>query len=562
VAILAVLAWGFVLRRRVRSQTAILRQKLEAEAALEERFRDLFDNANDLIFTCAPDGSISSLNRAAERAFGCRREQAAGTSLLKFVAPEHRDRAGQWLARLAAGEKLPPFALDLITPAGIRRTLEIGAHLLCRPGRQPEIESIGRDITDRMRAEAELKLAKDAAEAANRAKSEFLANMSHEIRTPLNGLMGMTELLIETPLDEEQREYLATIHSSAEQLLSIINEVLDFSKIESGKLALEVAPLAVRPFLEDALKALIVRATQKGLVVVRDVRPDVPEWVLGDAVRLCQILLNLTGNAIKFTERGGVSVTVECAERGEKDVLLRFSVADTGIGIPPEKQASIFEAFVQADGSTTRRYGGTGLGLAISLRLAKLMGGSILVKSRLGEGSTFTFTARLGIAPQDCAPARASAPRALAHPQRSLRILVAEDNPVNQKLTRLLLEKRGHSVAVVANGEEALRASAREEFDLCLMDVQMPLMDGIECTRAIRESERGGHRRLPIVAMTAHALPSDRERCLAAGMDGYISKPVRVRELAETVERCAGALRPGDGALRHASLCGDASRGA
>ncbi|HWQ54021.1 MAG TPA: ATP-binding protein [Bryobacteraceae bacterium] len=542
VAVVLAVAWGLALRRRMRSQAAMLSQKRDAEAALEERYRDLFDNASDLVFTSTLDCRLTSLNCAAERVCGYRREEAVGKSVLDIMASDQRERAAEIFGELATGAPMPPFALDLITAAGARRTVEVSAHLLRRAGREPELEYIARDVTERMRAEAELKHAKDAAEAANQAKSEFLANMSHEIRTPLNGLMGMTELALDTELDAEQREYLTTVKSSADMLLTIINEILDFSKIESGKMALEMTPFEVRPFMEESAKALLVRAEQKGLVVVRDVRPDVPEWVVGDAVRLRQILLNLTGNAVKFTERGGISVAVECEERTSTEVRLRFSVADTGIGIPLDKQNTIFEAFVQADGSTTRRYGGTGLGLAISARLAGLMGGTIRVESRPAEGSTFTFTARLGIG----APAHPSTPAApaettLPRPTRPLRILLAEDNPVNQRLALLLLQKQGHSVAVAANGEEALRACGQEEFDLALMDVQMPVMDGIACTRAIREREGATQRHLPVVAMTAHALKADRDRCLKAGMDDYVSKPVRVKELAEAIERCVAA---------------------
>ncbi len=515
-AVLAVLSWSFVRRRH--------------KAALEERFRDLFDNTSYLIFTCTPDGSITSLNRAAERAFGHRPGRIPGATLPDLLAPEHREAAARLLARLAAGESLPPFDLDLATPAGGRRTLEIGAHLLRRPGRPPEIQGIARDVTGRVR---------EAAEAAARARSEFLANLSHEIGTPLSGLVRLAEVLRDTPLDDEQRECLGNIRGTAELLLTVLGGFQDSPKIESGSLALEEAPFALRPFLEDSLRALLVRADREGPVVVRDVRPDVPEWVVGDALRLRQILLNLMGNAMRITGRGGISVAVECAERGAAGVLLRFSVAEAAAGgVVPDRHAGICEALEQAGGSATRRPGGAGLGLAMSARLTALMGGGLRVDSRAGEGSTFTFTARLRIAGAEHAGPPPPVPR------RPLRILLAGDNPVNRKLAKLLLEKQGHSVAVAANGAGALRASAREDFDLCLMDVQMPEMDGLACARAVRDRERGKRRRLPIVAMSARALESERERCLAAGMDAYVSKPVGVKELAEAIERCAGAARP------------------
>jgi PAS domain S-box-containing protein len=543
--VLAVLVWVAALRRRVRQQTAILRQKLEREAALEERYRDLFENANDLIITFDLQGRLTSMNRAASLITGYSLEEAAGASLLDFIVPEQRAAAAEILRSLAAGHATPTFDLELVTKEGQRRTVEINAHLLSRSGRQPEIEAIARDVTGRMRAEAELKHAKEAAEAANLAKSEFLANMSHELRTPLNGLMGMAELALTTELSVEQRDYLSTVRASAELLLSIINEILDFSKIESGKMALDPVCFTLRPLVDEALKPLAVRARQKDLAFTFDVRPDIPEYLEGDPLRLRQVLVNLTGNAVKFTEKGGISVVLECQERTAAGVLLHASVADTGIGIAAEKHAKIFEAFVQADGSTTRRYGGTGLGLAISSRLAALMGGRVWLESQPGSGSTFHFTARLGFAQASAAePAAAkAAPDALpAAPGRKLRLLLAEDNSVNQKLAVAILEKQGHSVAVASNGVEALRAIGSESFDLVLMDVQMPVMDGIECTRAIRAAESGTGRHLPILAMTAHALNTDRERCLAAGMDLYISKPIRVRELVDAIDHCAAPV--------------------
>ena len=541
--VLAGLVWVCALRRQVRAQTGVLRQKLEREAALEERYRDLFENANDLVFTWDLQGRLTSLNRSAERISGYSRDEAIGIQLRDLVAAEQREPVRESIRRLAAGASLPPFNVDLITKSGTRRTLEISAHLLQRRDKEPEFEAIGRDITERTGVEAELKHAKEAAETANSAKSEFLANMSHEIRTPLNGLMGMTELALATPLNGEQREYLGTVKGSAELLLNIINEVLDFSKIESGKLALDPAPFEVRPFLEESVKSLAVRAGQKGLAFVWDVRPDVPEWLVGDALRLQQVLVNLIGNAVKFTERGGVSVVVEGAGRTALEFVFRSSVADTGIGIPRDKQARVFEAFVQADGSTTRRYGGTGLGLAISSRLVALMGGSIHVESEAGVGSAFRFTVRLGILSTRPGEAGSAEPleSGLSQAARSLRILLAEDNAVNQRLATLLLEKQGHAVVVAANGVDALEALGCHAFDLVLMDVQMPVMDGLECARAIRERERGTGCHIPILAMTAHALKPDRERCLAAGMDGYVSKPVRVQELMEAIERAVAA---------------------
>ncbi len=620
-----------------------------------------------------PSAVFSFVNREAEVLLGYPLENwlTQPNFWEEHIHPEDRALADSSCEAAARTKKNQEFEHRMTAAGGETLWLRTCVRVIAGAGRTNELVGVMVDVTARKRAQ-------EAAEAANRAKSEFLANMSHEIRTPMNGVIGMAELVLDTELNPEQREHLEILKASADSLLDIINEILDFSKIEAGKLDLDFVDFNLRDILETTAKGLSLAAHTKNIEITCEVQPEVPELILADPTRLRQIVVNLMGNAIKFTERGEVAVVVALDSAAGESLMLHFAVRDTGLGVPLEKQKLIFEAFSQVDSSTTRKFGGTGLGLTISSRLVGLMGGKIWVESQPGRGSTFHFTAQarvsnslpadsrrvqpeqlgevrvlvvddnstnrrilgdtlkrwgmkhqleisaeaglralqeahnqgvpfqlvlsdmqmpemdgfsfvakirenpqlagvtvlmltsgrrqgdvargkaLGVASHLSKPvARAellvaiqqalgkvevkerstlTTPSSLRPPGQRVRILLAEDNKVNQRVAVRMLEKDGHQVIVVGDGHQALAALEREDFDLVLMDVQMPEMGGLEATAAIREKEKSTGRHLPIVAMTAGAMQGDQEKCLAAGMDGYLSKPVRSQELREIVE--------------------------
>ena len=510
----------------------------------ERRKSAILDAALDCIIAVDKAGCITEFNPAAERTFGYRRDEVVGRTMIELLVPprlhEVTRKVMQQLAGGAAelGQRRETVALRR---DGSEFPVEVAMAAIELGG---SLSFIGylRDITAEKQAQAALQQAKEVAEQANQAKGDFLANMSHEIRTPMNAILGMTDLALDTRLDAEQREYLSLVKTSADALLAIINDILDFSKIEAGRLDFESIPFGLRECVSMALRTLASKAAERGLQLRQEIADDVPDHYRGDPYRLRQILINLVGNALKFTERGEVCVIVR--RDGDADgAALHFAVRDTGIGIPADKQRLIFEAFSQADSSTTRRFGGTGLGLTICQRLVAMMGGRIWVESRIGLGSTFHFTA--GLEKLDGLPASSGTENDLptvAPVVRPLHILLAEDNPVNQTLAVRLLEKLGHRVTVVGNGADAVAESKAGGYDAILMDVQMPVLGGFEATARIRSLEAAGQARIPIIAMTAHAMEGDRQRCLAAGMDGYVSKPIQTPTLVAALADVTAAV--------------------
>jgi two-component system, sensor histidine kinase and response regulator len=526
-------------------------------AASERRFRAVFEGAAIGIAIIGLDGNkLVAVNPAYQKMLGCTAEEMQTVEIFdELTHPDDREADKQIFLGILAARKDIAFMDKHYVLRDSREVLVSLSLTVLRDatGIAQCILGMATDVTERTLTEAQLRSAKKRAEAASEAKSTFLATMSHEIRTPMNGILGMTELLLDSNLTLEQRESLGVVRLSAESLLSIINDILDFSKIEAGKLEMESIPFDLRELLSETMKPLSFRALQKGLALNCRIHPNVPNFLLGDPGRIRQVLINLVGNSIKFTEAGEIIITVEDQSSDRITTRLHVAVNDTGVGIPEDKQAKIFEPFSQADGSMARKYGGTGLGLNICVRLVELMGGRVWLDSEVGKGSTFHFTIQLLAAkspahatalhpehlrdrPVSVRPANFGKLNAATPDTKNLRILLAEDNAVNQLIAVRVLEKRGCIVTVAENGQAALNACATQSFDLILMDIQMPGMDGLEATAAIRKKELSTGAHIAVIAMTAHALKGDRERCLAAGMDGYVSKPIRTIELFSAIE--------------------------
>lgn len=544
------------LARHSRDLQAMVTERTALLRAREQQYRNLFENVPIGIYRTTPDGHILMANPALLEMLGysCF-EEIAGKNLELSSEGIYTERL-RFRRLLEAQGRVRRFETAWIRRDGSRIPVEENAIAVRGPdGGVLYYEGTVEDVTERKHAERqlaeyaarlqctnqELAAALAAAKEASEMKSRFLANMSHEIRTPMNGVVGMAELLLQTELSPEQREYVCAIEDSAQALLTVINDILDLSRIEAGRLKLECLSFDPEAAVRDSVKMLAITALGKGLQLDCRFAPGIPARVHGDPMRLRQILTNLIGNAIKFTEQGSVSVEVELAGRSAEDCWLRFRIQDTGIGIPREVRERLFRPFEQGDSSATRRHGGAGLGLAISHQLVSMMGGEIGVESEPGRGSTFWFTARFGRAELDSPVTARDQEQVCMHGRA--KVLVAEDNEVNRRVIVRLLEKAGHQVQAVSSGPEALEALRRSRYDLVLMDVQMPELDGLETTRQIRRLADVACR-TPIIALTANAMSGDRERCLAAGMDDYLSKPVRREEVLATIQKWLPRSQP------------------
>ncbi|MEO5821685.1 MAG: ATP-binding protein [Vicinamibacteraceae bacterium] len=593
VGLLGALTWIAQLWRQRRTTEARLARSREQEALLGRQHDELIEHANDLICTWDATGTITSFNRAGQRMSGRLRQDVLGRQLAEVAPPTRAAHVADLVTRSLRAEGPLTFEVELLTPDGNTLTVEMTTRPLHEGG--DAIQAVGRDITLRKQGEMVLQRAKEAAESASRAKSDFVANISHEIRTPMNGIIGLSELLDRTTLDVEQRDYVDLLRRSGQSLLRLVNDVLDFSKIEAGRLELAQDRFDLPAWFADTIASLQVQSRGKGLTLLSSVDGRLPRTAIGDAGRLKQVLVNLVGNAVKFSEpgdrhlradlvampvdfkdTGDIHLRVEVLSMNDRGCELHLSVQDHGIGIPADKQSHIFEPFTQADESATRRYGGTGLGLAVSASIVRAMGGRIWVESEVGRGSTFHFTVQLTTTARgDSGPDGAGsfdgestatttrialpatkavtgtgrdleAPAALAPPLVTLKVLLAEDNEVNQRIALAMLKRLGHRAVLAPNGQAAVDLTEREAFDVVLMDVQMPELSGLDAATMIRRRERYSGESLRIIALTAHAMEGDKEKCLAAGMNAYLSKPLTLLELKAALDAVAAekAARP------------------
>jgi PAS domain S-box-containing protein len=526
------------------------RKLIEAEQAkLDQRLRDqqfytrsLIESNIDALMTTDPSGIITDVNKQMEALTGCTRDELIGAPFKSYFTDPERAEAG--IKLVLSQKKVTNYELTACTRDGKQTVVSYNATTFYDRGRTLQgVFAAARDVTERKRVEAELQQAKAAAESASQTKSDFLASMSHEIRTPMHAIIGIADLLAKTPLSPEQNKYVQIFRRAGDNLLNLINDILDLSKVEASQLELERTGFSLNDLLEKVREMVAARAHEKGLALVFEVAPEVPRDLVGDPTRLRQVLLNLIGNAIKFTECGEVALRVTSDPDSTASGLLRFTISDTGIGIPSEKLGAVFERFTQADSSTTRRYGGSGLGLTISKRLVELMGGCIRLESHVDKGSVFSFTVPLEMLAGATPRAAVSVSVDSEPPLPALHILLVEDSPDNRTITMAYLQDTPYQVEIAENGAIAYEKFTVGHYDLVLMDRQMPIMDGLSATRAIRVWEQTNHRLpTPIIALTASALKEDQEKCVAAGCTAYLTKPIKQEVLLQAIkEHSAGA---------------------
>jgi len=519
------------------------RKLVEAEQKkLDQRLRDqqfytrsLIESNIDAIMTTDPSGIITDVNKQMEALTGCTRDELIGAPFKNHFTDPQRAEAG--IKRVLSEQKVTDYELTARARDGKETVVSYNATTFYDRDRTLQgVFAAARDVTERKRVEAELQQAKAAAESASRTKSDFLASMSHEIRTPMNAIIGIADLLAKSALSPEQDKYVQIFRRAGDNLLHLVNDILDLSKVEAEQLELERTGFSLRDLLEKVKEMVADRAVEKGLALVCEVAPDVPTDRIGDPTRLRQVLLNLLGNAIKFTESGEVTLRVAPDADAAVPGALRFSVSDTGIGIAEEKLGAVFERFTQADSSTTRKYGGSGLGLTISKRLVELMGGRIWVESAVGKGSVFSFAVPLEIRTEPARRAAVPVGTGSDRPLPALQILLVEDSPDNRTITVAFLQDTPYRVETAENGAIACEKFIAGHYDLVLMDRQMPVMDGLTATRAIRAWEQANQRSpTPIIALTAAALKGDREKCIAAGCTAYLTKPIKQDVLLQAI---------------------------